>query len=456
MDTLKISEIVQAVNGTLINCNNDILISGMTSHIAYVQKGLLYIPYVWSAPVPGFNDLIETACTKGAAAVVVSKQLTANIPQIIVKNNAAAYIKFCKYYRSRFNIPVVGITGSAGKTSTKDMLSLVLGGHGKVCSTNANGNDMPGTIGTAFKINSTHKAAVFELGFTGSYDYIRKMTDIARPNIGIITNISTGHCGLIGSKENIMKAKMEIASYFDKDCKLIINNDDEYLSKIDNKPYSIIRVSTQGNGDYNACDIVDNGEKGVEFKCALDGTVHSFKINSPGVHFVYSSLFCIAVGRLLGIDIEQIKKGIAAFRPYKLRMNVVTLKGNVKIINDCYNANLLSMEAAVNTLKSFGGDRRIAVLGDISEQGKFSEESHRQLGKYIRDKCDMLIAVGTDSRYIYEEAKDYMEAKYFQTRPEAWTYLKSILKPNDVILMKASRAMHLEEIASHLIKDAEI
>jgi UDP-N-acetylmuramoyl-tripeptide--D-alanyl-D-alanine ligase len=449
MDTLKISEVIKAVNGKLINSKDEVIIKGIATKIVYIRKGCLFIPLVGKRPVS--KELIEIALQRGAVAAVIPNQVNSALPQVITGNTISAFISLYKYYRSKFSFPVIGITGSAGKTSTKDMLALVLGQKFKVCKTVGNSNQIPGVVNTVLRMGSNHGAAVLEMGFPGYYGCIKRLANIARPNIAVITNISTGHFQRLGSKDNIMKAKMEITKYFDKNSILIINGDDECLSKIKDKPYRIIKVSTKGNGDYNAINIVNNGESGVSFKCAFKGKRHLFKINVPGTHFIYSALICIAIGDLLGLDVDQIRTGIANFKPYALRMNVINLPNNIKIIYDCYNANLISMKSALDVLKTFNGGRKVAILGDILEQGKYSEEFHREVGKYAIDKCDILVSVGNNSKYIYEEAKNHVQCMHYRTRRGANLYLKNIIKPKDIILLKASRGMHLEKIGQYLI-----
>lgn len=448
MKKMKLGEIIQAVNGQPVNCNADAFIFGISSRINFIAKGFLFIPLVGNQPVTA--ELIDSAYVKGAVAAVVPNEVKSKLPQIIVPHTVKAYGSIFKYYRNKFNIPVIAVTGSAGKTSTKDMLALILGKKYNVCKTAGNDNDYVGVYRTIYKMNDTHKVAVFEIGFNGYFGNIGYMADIVRPNISVITNISTGHMGVLGSKEKIMKAKMELTSYFNKDSILVINNDDENLCTIKDRPYRIIRVSMQGKGDYNAYDIVDKGEDGVEFKCKLNDVAHLFKLNVPGVHFIYSALIGIAVGELLAVDVEQIKEAIESFTPLFLRMNILNLNKNIKIINDCYNANLASMKSAIDVLKSFKGDRKIAVLGDILEQGKCSEKIHREVGKYLINKCDILIAVGDNSRFIYEETKDLISSSYFKTKEEACLYLSTLVKENDVILVKGSRGMNMEQVAEYL------
>lgn len=448
MQKIKIGEVIQAVNGQPDNCNKDNFIYGISSDVNKIEKGFLFIPRTGSQAVSA--EVIDLAYMKGAAAAVVPNKVESQLPQIIVSDTGKAWELIFKYYRNKFNIPVIAVTGSAGKTSTKDMIALILGKKYNVCKTIGSLNGYAEICRTIHKLNYKHKAAIFELGFGGHFDYLKSLADTVRPNITVITNISTAHIGNVGSKENIMKAKMELTSYFDKDSVLIINNDDENLYTIKDKPYKIIRVSTQGKGDYNAYNIVDKGEDGVEFKCKLKDETHQFKLNLPGVHFVYSALIGIAVGQLLDVDVEKIKEAIESFSPYTFRMNILKFNENIKIINDCCNANLASMKAAIDVLKSFKGDRKIAVLGDMLDNGKLSEEIHREVGKYLINKCDILIAIGNDSRFIYDEVKNVISSRFFRTKKEACQYLGKLIKANDVILIKASRHMYLERVTEYL------
>lgn len=450
MEPLKINEIVQATNGNLISCGENIDILNITGQICKIKKGSLFIAITKNKEAS--LKLINTACEKGAAAVISTNAVNISIPQIIVNSTIEALWDLCKYYRCKFHIPVVGITGSAGKTSTKDMLALVLSENFIVCKTITTKNDLSGTIETALNINSSVQAAIFELGFSGYYGFLKKLAHISRPNIGIITNISTGHYQVLGSKESILKAKMEITEFFDENSVLIINADDQCLSTIKNQHYKIVKISAQGKGDYNAFDINDYGENGTDFKCIINGKEHLFKLNTPGVHFIYSALACIAVGLLLDMDIEQIKNGISKFKPSWGRMNIIKLKENIRVINDSYNANLISMKAAADVLKAFNesGCRKILILGDMLEQGRHSEEFHRELGKYVIDKCDLLITVGKDSEYISEEAKEFIAARHFAENKDVCTFLSTALKPNDILMVKGSRAMLMEDIVIYL------
>jgi UDP-N-acetylmuramyl pentapeptide synthase len=190
----------------------------------------------------------------------------------------------------------------------------------------------------------------------------------------------------------------------------------------------------------------------VEFTCKLRGEIHRFKVNVPGVHNVYNALVSIAVGDIFGLTPEEMGRGILNFKPGKLRMDVIALKDGIRIINDCYNANPDSMKAALDVLHSYGGNRKIAVLGDMFELGSFSENAHREIGRYLINKCDMLIAVGEQAKYMVDEADNHVECYYFRTKEEACLQIDRFLKANDVLLIKASRGMNMEIITNYLVE----
>jgi UDP-N-acetylmuramoyl-tripeptide--D-alanyl-D-alanine ligase len=452
MKPLKISEIVKVVNGTLINCTEDIIINSLSTRVFGVKPGYLYIYITYSKSDYNPYPDVEQAIKNGASAIMVPCKIDCKLPQIIVENTDSALRELCKHYRKKFNIPIIAVTGTSGKTSTKDLIALVLGEKLNTHKTTSNENNIIGVSMTTLQLNDTHQISVIEIGLS-SYGHIEKGVDIVRPSIGVITSIGTAHIGNFGSKENIMKGKMEITTYFDKDDILIINGDDECLSTIKEKSYKIIRISLHGKGDYNAKDVVDLGEGGVEFKCDYKGNEHLFKVKVPGIHNVYNSMFALVIGDLFDIDVEDVKRGILKFQPDKLRMNVIKMKNNAKIILDCYTSELDSMKAGINVLKSFKGNKKIAVLGSMYGCGNLAEEIHREIGKYVIGKCDILVTIGGHAEFIHEEAKENMECKHFKTKEEACSYLKNVIQKDDVILINGGRILKLEQIADYLLQN---
>lgn len=453
MEGLSLKKITEAINGTLINCTDEnLFISGVSTDSRKVKNAELFIA------LKGINmdghDYVQKAVEKGALASVVSKKIDGSGTQILVEDTFIALKKLAAFYREGFNIPVIGVTGSTGKTSTKEIIASVLDEEFNVHKTMLNFNNEIGLPLTIFELKREHEISVLEMGMNNLGE-IQRLSEISRPNIGVITNIGTAHIENLGSRENILKAKMEITSYFDSNGILIVNGDDRYLSTIDNKDYKIIKVSSNNNGDYNAFDVENHGELGIEFKCIFRNEPCKFKLNVPGMHNIYNALSAIAIGDLFNMDLNSIKQGLEKYKPVGQRMNIINLDKDIKIINDCYNANPESMKAAIDVLVTYEKRRKIAVLGDMFELGDFSEAAHREVGSYLKGKCDILIAVGNDAIHIYNEAKMNIESYFFKAKDEANGYIKSILKDGDILLVKASRGMKMEDITNYLLEDGK-
>jgi UDP-N-acetylmuramoyl-tripeptide--D-alanyl-D-alanine ligase len=450
MESLKISEINNILHGELINFKEDFYFSNIALKSWKVKPGDLYIALVDKSD--NFYQPIEKAVKSGAAAVITPQEVAFDIPQIVVNDTWNALSAISKYYKDKFNLPTIVITGSTGKTTTKDIVASVLGEEFTVHKTQQNNNSTLGVPYTIFHMKYSHKVSVLEAGID-QFGNISRSVEIIRPSIAIITNIGTAHLEKLKTKENILRLKMEVTEYFHEDSTLIINADDEFLSTIKDKPYKIVKISTQGKGDYNAFDIVDLGEAGVQFKCKYREKTLLLRLNVVGRHNVYNALASIAVADLFNLDGEQVRLGLVKFKPSDLRMDIRRLEDNIRLFVDCYNANPDSMKAALDSLKSFGKGRKIAVLGDMFELGHYSEEAHREIGKYCRNRCDLLLAVGSDSKYIYEEAQPYVTSRYFTSKQQALEFLKDSMLQDDIILIKGSRGMEMERIADALYSE---
>lgn len=450
MESIKINEIIGCTNGDPKNITGNFDIKGVSTDSRNIKSGELFIA-LEGKNFDGHN-YIEEVFKKGASAAVVSKEMGSNYPIIVVKDTLEGLKKIAAYYKQKFPIPVIAVTGSTGKTSTKEMIASVLCEKFNVHKTQQNFNNEIGLPHTLFNLNKSHEISVLEMGMNNPGE-IQRLVEIARPDIGAITNIGTAHIENLGSRENILNAKMEITTYFNDKSLLIINSDDEYLSKIKDKGYNILGVSINGNGDYNAESVSNLGENGIEFICEIKGQKHVFKINLPGMHNVYNALFAIAIGDYYNVSVEKMKAGILNFKPGKMRMDIIEIGDKVKIINDCYNANPDSMKAALDVLDSYGESRKIAILGDMYELGSYSEKAHREIGRYAINKCDILIAVGEQGIFMYEESKKLMKSYYFRTKDEACLYIKDLIKDNDVILIKASRGMNMEYMTKFIIEN---
>lgn len=443
-----VKQILEAIDGEGYNLFDEIKINRIVTDSRKIEKGDCFVALI-GEKFDG-HDFLEDVYVNGASLAIVSKLNTnIKIPQILVSDTLKAYKDIALSYRKRFDIPVVAVTGSSGKTSTKEMIAAVLAKKFNVHKTQKNFNNEIGLPYTVLQLDKSHEVAVLEMGMN-HFGEIESLAYVARPQIAVITNIGTAHIENLGSRENILKAKMEIITYFTNSDVLIVNGDNDLLSKVKSDRYKVIKFAIENEADYRAYDVIDLYEEGIEFKCKIRNEEKTFKTNTPGIHNVYNALAAIAVADVLGLNYQEMLDGILNFNPGSMRMNIVD-KNGVKFIVDCYNANPDSMKVALDVLNKFDG-RKIAILGDMFELGDFSEKFHREVGKYLIEKSDVLIAVGEYAKYYFEEAKEKIETYYFNNKLEALDHLKNYIKNGDVLLFKASRGMKLEEISDSLIE----
>lgn len=404
------------------------------------------------------NEYYEEALKKGAKVAIVSG---IEIPKekleqykdktiIEVDDSLIAFGKIAEYKRSLYNIPVIQVTGSVGKTSTRDIIANVIRTKYKTLQTEGNLNNHIGLPTTILKLKD-HEALVVESGMNhlGEISYLGKIT---KPTIAVITNVGTAHIGLLGSRENILKAKLEILENLKPEGTIVINNDNDMLNKWakEDKVYKKYTFGIDEKSDVMAYNI-KIGNNSSTYNVKINNEEYTVNVPVSGKHFVYNSLCAIAVGNLLGISSENIIKGIETFSLTKNRMEVVKVKDNVTVINDAYNASYDSMKPALEYLSELPANRKIAVLGDMFELGEFSEEIHRKVGiEVVTHKIDILVTVGKLAKYIAEEAK-YLRMPEeniisLETTEEASEYLNEILQKDDAVLLKAAHGMHFSEI----------
>ncbi|SDK40419.1 UDP-N-acetylmuramoyl-tripeptide--D-alanyl-D-alanine ligase [Natronincola ferrireducens] len=452
-----IEAVIGACNGKVI-CKGIIeYINGVSTDSRRIEENNLFIP-LEGERFDG-HKFIEVAKNKGASAILYKKgkhipmEGLNNVYIIEVEDTLKALQQISKYYRDLFSIPFIGITGSTGKTSTKDMVSSVLACKFNILKNIGNLNNEIGLPLTVFNLDNQHEIAVLEMGMS-NFGEILDLTEIARPNIAVITNIGLSHIEHLGSRENIMKAKMEIATYLGDDDYLLLNGDDDLLRTLKNQKssYKKIFFGFSPENDIYPKNLMDLKEEGFTFDIEIDGEDHHFQINQPGIHNVYNSLIAIWIGLYHNMTIEAIQKGLESNIPSKMRLEILKLK-DIKVINDAYNANPDSMKAALRVLEGVEGGRRIAVLGNMFEMGDFAEEGHRRVGAYSVGKIDILITVGDMAKWIGEEAiAQGIKNKVYtaESNKEAIEIIKNIIKKDDVILIKGSRGMMMEEIVDYL------
>ena len=371
---------------------------------------------------------------------------------IVVKDTIKALGELAKYKRSLFKNPVVAITGSAGKTSTKDIIYSVLKEKYDAHKTIGNQNNHLGLPLTILALDEKKEVLVLEMGMNhlGEISYL---TNIAKPDVAVITNVGTAHIGNLGSRENILKAKLEILEGLNPQGTLIINNDNDLLHEwyLENKDkYKILTIGINNKSDFQGFNI-DLEEDGSAFTC--DGVTYEVPVG--GEHFIYNALVSIAVASIFNVPSSKIKKGIMNFELSSNRMNIINDEDrDITIIDDSYNANFDSMSYAIKYLGTLDG-RLIAILGTMKELGKYTETLHRKIGKLIfEEEIDILITVGDDAKYINLEAEkmgfNQNNSYHFDSKNNAIETVKNLLQNEDRILIKASNSLNFKEIVDSL------
>ena len=459
MELLTLEQISRAVNGKI---NNELFLNESVSAVSTDSRdklaGALFIP-IRGEKFDG-HDYINEAFTKGAACVLSEKPIDSDKPVICVKNTKSALACLARYYRSRFKIPVVAVTGSAGKTTTKDLIHSVLSVKYKTLKNEGNFNNEIGLPLTVFRLDASYEAAVFEMGMSG-FGEIRNLANIARPDVAVITNIGDAHIEKLGSREGIFKAKREIFEFLDEKGIIIVNGDDDLLKTLKNSNKNVRLFGLDRSFDCCASDIENNGLRGIGFTVNInsgDKAKRSFRVsaNMPGEHTVYNALAAAAVGDALGLMDGQISEGIENSAPSAMRMDIRTSKRGVTIINDAYNANPASMRAAIDVLAAAEGVKT-AILGDMLELGDMSAKLHYETGRYAALKnIDVILCAGEKAKYMYDGVIDAVknngsrsEARYFPDKQSLLSVIGKYAK-SDAVLVKASRGMAFEDVVEKL------
>ena len=402
------------------------------------------------------NDFVDDVLSKNAKAVVCSRYSGKSDRVLLVEDTGKALLEIAKGYRQKFNIPFVALTGSVGKTTTKGMVHAVLSEKFNTLKTQGNLNNEIGVPKTLFCVENTHEAAVIEMGMN-HFNEISRLTDAVKPDIGIITNVGTAHIENLGSREGILKAKMEITEGMKKGAPLIINGDNDMLSAISTADFEVIKFGIDANDLYMKASNVKFLPDGSEFVASCEGEEVVAFVPAVGVHNVYNALCAMCVGKKLGFSLKEAAGALKNFAPEGMRQNVRSVNGYV-FIEDCYNANPDSMKASLVTLNTIKKSRSIAVLGDMLELGSYSDEAHLAVGKFAAEqKTDIVLTFGEAAELIKKGAEGAGAlAKGFADKAELTSYLKSILQKNDTVLFKGSRSMKMEEIFHTLYKEWDV
>ena len=447
MNKLSLTEILQATDAES-NFTGEIFFTGVTTDSRKITEGVLFV----ALKGENFNgeDFASDAIKKGAAAVLVSKSAP-EIDGVVIRvdDTLKAYQQIAASWRARFQIPVVAITGSSGKTTTKDLTAAVLSALGKVCKTTANFNNEIGVPMTLLEIDEGHAAAVVEIGMRGLHQ-IETLARYVKPTIGTVINVNETHIEILGSVENIARAKSELVEAIPAGGTVILNADNPYTLNMKNLVAPNVRVITyalENPADLTAENIsIGNGT--TNFTLHYGGESYGFEIPVIGRHNVSNALAAIAAGLSVGLTIDEIKYGISSLVTTKMRFEVIRRDG-VVIVNDAYNASPASMRASIKTVAEVYPNRKIAVLGDMLELGVISEKVHREVGAELAaNNFDTLIVIGELGKFIADGARDAGLKNIFVTdsHEAAAKKILSIRRAGDVILFKASHGMHLEKV----------
>lgn len=399
------------------------------------------------------HDFIAQVAQKEALGVVCEKAPTdCDIPYVLVKDSFQALKDIAAFYRDGFEIPVIGITGSVGKTSTKEFIAGTLSAKYNVCKTQGNFNNEVGMPLTLLSVRENHEIAVVEMGIS-DFGEMTRLTSIAKPDTCVITNIGQCHLENLVDRDGVLRAKTEIFQSMNHDGQVYVNGDDDKLCTV-NKPWNkvILHYGLNENNEIYATDIVNMGLRGSKAKAHVGETSFDIHVPLPGIHMVYNALVSVAIAKEYGLSEEEIIRGVESVKATAGRSNILTTSKYI-LIDDCYNANPVSMKAAVDLL-SMSDCRKVAILGDMFELGEKEKDLHFGVGEYAAaNGVECLVCVGELSKSMADGARTNnaeLELYYYSTVDECLDSLKDILKENDSILVKASHGMHFERIVEFL------
>ena len=453
MPKFNFDEIINATNAKILrNEEKNITFTDIVTDSRKIIENSLFIALKGEK----FNgeDFVIDAIQKGAAGVLVSndcqqEKLPTEGIILSVENTLTAYQQIAGAWRNKFNIPIAAITGSNGKTTTKDLTAAVLSSFGKVQKTTGNFNNEIGVPLTLLGIDESHKSAVVEIGMRGLHQ-IEELAKIVKPTIGIVTNVGQTHIELLGSIENISRAKRELVEAIKEGGTVILNADDTNVIEMKNHINPGVKLITFGienDADVRAENII-TGASSTIFTIKYKGDSYDCEIPMLGRHNVSNALAAAATGIAIGLHVDEIRNGFAKLATTKMRFEIVERNG-LHIINDAYNASPASMRAAIQTTAEIAQGRKIAVLGDMLELGSISESAHREVGsELVKNNFDILITFGKLGKFIAEGAKSAGLNEIFtsDTHEEAAEHLNKILQTGDTILFKGSRGMKMEKI----------
>ena len=448
MRNLSLRNIARATGGEYFGPEEmlDMVVAGVDKDSREIKQDYLYIPFV-GARVDG-HDFIADVFEKGALCTLSEKKLDIEQPYILVENSGQALKDIAEFYREQLDCQIIGITGSVGKTSTKEIIASVLSEKYKVLKTEGNFNNEIGMPLTLLKIRDEHEIAVIEMGIS-FFDEMRRLSKVSKPDVCVITNIGTCHLENLNDRDGVLKAKTEMFENAKPNCLTVLNGDDDKLATIEEvNGRAPVFYGLESNRDITATNIEPDGMKGTSCTIKYNDFEFDTYIPIPGLHMIHNALAATCIGVHYGMSLDEIDKGIRNLKAIGGRNNIFENKG-ITIIDDCYNANPMSMKASIDVLNNSDG-RKVAILGDMFELGKDEDALHREVGEFINTKdIDLVICIGKLSKNI-ADAVTNAEVKYFETKEDFEP--DQILTEGDTVLVKASNGMKFKEIVETLSK----
>lgn len=446
MEKLKLSEIAPYLGATY---NKDAEFDSVCIDTRKITKGCLFICI--KGERFDAHQFADEALSLGASAVMIHSDIEPNGAYIKVADTSKAMLNLSGYYRSKFDIPVIGLTGSVGKTTTKEFTHLVVSAKYNAIKTLGNLNNEIGVPQMLFQIDNSIEAAVIEMGMNHFGEIFRLVNEV-KPTIGLITNIGVSHIENLGSREGILKAKLELCEGLAEGAPLILNGDNDMLQTVKDEHHKVVFYGIE-NGEFKAENIVET-DKSTSFDVAYYGKKQHITIPTIGIHNVYNALAAFVVGYFLNVEPQAAADALGTYVPAGMRQKVVDVDG-VTSIEDCYNASPDSMRAALKTLSNIKGNKKIAVLGDMLELGDYAKTAHTEVGKAVAEnKIDYLLAYGNDAKFYVDGAKqDGVENAFlFDDKEKLSEMLLNIATKGDAILFKGSRGMKLEDVINTVYK----
>lgn len=450
MAAFTLQEVEKATGGRLLYpVVDDSVFSQVETDTRAITEGALFVAL--KGETFDGHDYVLQAKERGAAGAVVAEDRPEykqeGFAVVIVTDTRKAYQDLARFHRRRFSIPVIAVTGSVGKTSTRSMIAAVLSQKYRVLQTEKNFNNEIGLPKTLLQLTPEHEACVVEMGMRG-LGQIAELAAIAEPDIGVVTNVGKSHIELLGSQDNIARAKSELVRALSEDGVAILNQDDSYVAAMaDLCRGKVVGYGIESNAAIRASRVVCS-EKGLRFACRCFDQVMDIHMPLIGSHNVYNALAAIAVGRVLGLTEHQLQKGLSEYRGMPMRQELIHL-GEYTFINDAYNANPASMSEALKSLALLTKGRKIAVLGGMLELGDWTVREHEKIGSEAAELgLDALITMGSPASYIADAArKNGLGAVYTaQDHAGAADCLRQIIQPGDTVLLKGSRGFAMEKI----------